>query len=538
MGKTTEINKVNVDIRPAFFKEYNIFKIKVNHELWKKMDRLDFDAFCGMGAKGDVYLYVLTKEPLLKVRNKLEEHNIPFATIAETANVSLKLLVNSICREPGFAVLEGKNYCLLPVSFYRGEKLCKVVDIPEIWASKDNVLSIHSVRFIRYDAEYNEGMPAFRFEDGCLRREFFPDNECFVKHGLPDRKAKSLEYLNTTVNGYLKSRVAVIRMVVDLINKKYEGLLNVSFCTAADVFVFRGERAVKYRDILDDNIVQHFRDGVSSDIPEVYEYYDIPRKGSCRLRLIEDKDAYAEGKDEYARALDVQHITRPSYLEALEKGRLKPIIRGCLTELAIKQDIRGSIDCFSGYIHSLDDTATFYLRKSSSFCFAKKTGMFLEFGTFSLNDPPSWVCEEVLDAKESHIIERGCCVLGLKETDMFPITGSDAWTTICQMEGNIRGKDLRDETIGSLIDAHLFEIDGRRYYFSSVIGNGMQSSIPKADTLMKIVEYKKDMSYEWLLPYICVTYINAGNRFTKYPYPFKYIKEWAVVNGCEWVLEM
>lgn len=534
----TEVNKVDITVNPAFFEQYNVFKIKANKKLWEKLDKLDFEAFCGMGSKGDVNLYVLTKESRSVVHKKLEENEVPFDTIASNSDIPLKLLVNAVCRKPGYAVIAGRNFCLLPVSFHSGDKLRKIVDIPEIWASSDNVISIHSVRFIRYNPDRDEDVPAYRYKDGEFVRDFHPNEECFIKHGIRDKKAKALSYLDTSVNGYLKSRVAIVRMVVDKINETFKGLIELSFCSAADIYSFRGESAKKYQNILDENITQHFKDGVLSDITEIYEYYNIPKEGQCRIRLIEKEEDYDEGKDEHIKSLNVQHITRPVYSEAIEKGQLEPIARGCLTELAIKQDILGNIDCFSGYIHSLDDSATFFLKKDSKFCYAKKNGMFMEFGCFTLNDPPSWARDEILDAEENYIIERNSCVLGLKATSMFPITDSDAWQTINREHGKIRGKEHRNNVLGSLIDAHLFEMDGHIYYFSSVIGKGMQSSILKADTLMEIVEYKKDISYEWLMPYVCVTYINAGNRFTKYPYPFKYIKEWANVNGCDWACEI
>ena len=526
-----ELNRMTIDLLPAFFDSYNVYKIKANRKLWSKLDDLDFEAFCGTGSKGDVHLYILTKDNRKKVRDDLEKKGVPFDTVMETTDVPVKLLINAICRLPGYASLSGKHYCLLPVNFYKGKKLKCVVDIPEIQVSKDGVVSIHSARFVRFDPNYHDGLPAYRFTGDSMVRDYHPDDMCFVRHGIPGSPAASLAYLDTTVTGYLKSRVALVRLISDKIIERFRGLLSLKFCTVDEICVFRGQRAEKYKAMLDKNIEQHFSSGIDSDIPEVYMHYNIPRGDACSIRLIEEKDAYAEGEDVYLSSLNIQHITRPLYEKATENEKLmEPLIRACLTELAIKQDIDGSIDCFSGYIHSLDDSAVFYYRRGARFSFVKKTGMFLKFGVFSLYDPPEWVPESVLDASEEHIVERGQCVIGLNSTDMFPITDSSAWEIISREDGRIRNAALRDDVLGAMVDAHLYECDGRKYYYSSVIGNGMKAKIAKADTLLEIVEYEPDGSYDWLLPYICVTYINAGNRFSKYPYPFKYLREWQRVN--------
>jgi len=524
-----------VDVSPEFFKEYCVYKVSADKTLWNRLDDLDdFEASCGTGTKGNISLYIMSKHNQREIRDRLEAKNISFSTISATQDFPLKLLINAVCRDAGFATLSGKNYYIPPALFYKGEQLLDVVDIPEIWVSRDNVLTVHSTRFVRYDPDYHKSVPIYRYEKGRMKKVKRAEGICYVRKGIPGYKADSLAYLDSTDTGYLMSRVAIISLIVDKINGRFGGFVKVTFDSLKDVAVFRGERATKYRDMLDANIHEHFKLGADLvDVPEFSGLYGIPCNGNCKVMLVEEKDSYEEGEDVYEASLDVQHLTRPLYEKARGSKRgltLKTLARACLTELAIKQDVAGSIDSFSGYMNSLDDMAVFILKEEGTCHYVKKAGIYLEFGSFDTLLPPEWVPEEVLFANESLFILRNGAVIGLRDTDMTPLPSETAWSVIAEKEGKVRGQEFRNDIMGGILDAHIFEKKGRKFYYSSIIGSGMQPKIAKADKIIELIEYKAPESYEWLLPYVCVTYINAGNRFTKYPYPFKYLKEWMKVQ--------
>ena len=504
------INKIRLDVDSNFFKSHHIYKIRCDKELWKRIDDVGFEASCGIKENNNVFLYILTDANKPEVRKHLEERKIPYSTISETGEVPLKLIVNSICRDEGFCTVSGANYYLGSVSFYKNEKLKKVIDIPEIWVSHDGVITVHTVRF----SKWKHGTE-YRVVDDKMVQEKYPDENCYQKRGIKDRKAAPLPYLDISMSGFIASRTMIIQLILSKINHKYPDI-HASFEEAEDIKQFRSVSADKCTKMLDENIKNHFADGVTSDVPGFNELYNIPNTGLCRIKLIEEKEKYAPGEDEHINSLDIQHITRPT----LEENQ-KCIARACFTELAIKQDIKGGVDSFSG---NLSDEATFFIR-DEDFYYVRKQGMYLEFGKFDYFSVPKWVMPEVLEAEESFIIMRDG-VIGLEETDLSPMPDERFAEVMLETDGKIRNKTYRNELIGGVVDAHLYKYDGNMYYYSSIIGQGMNSKISKADTFMKLVEYKPCKDYDWILPYVCVTYINAGNRFTKYPYPFKYLREW------------
>lgn len=554
-AKSVDVTKLRIDIKDAFFKKYCVYRIGTDRRLWNKLDLIDFAASCGKVENGHTYLYILTEENRPTVKRRLEELEVPFDVIGESRTVPAKLLVNAICRDKGFTCLAGKNFWIEPVTFYREDKQVRAVDIPEIWLSNENVISIHTSRFVMYNEHYRN-LPAYRYEEGRLVRDYAPDDSCYVQHGEIDRRtgkqrrAKALNYLSTNDGAYYSSRAALIQLILMRLNKKFSGLLTADFEQAVEIVSFPAESQAKYKKMLDDNIRMHFSEGVWSDAKEFLEIYGIkPIKTGPRIMLVDEKEAYEEGKDEYVPSLDVQHITRPLYLQAKEeidahsenisgegKGSknllMAQLARCCLTELAIKQDVAGGVDSFSGYLTSFREPAVFII-KNDNFCnYVRKDGILLDFGRFDLADPryPSWAPDTLLDVKEKHIVIKDKAILGLEATGISILPDKSSGRIISEKHGKVRNKEYLEPLFGGMIGAHIYELGGEIYYYSSVVGKGMKPNINNASTLMRIVEYVPCDNYDWFLPYVAVTYINAGDRFTKYPYLFKYLEEWMNVN--------
>ena len=537
-----EVSRLKFDIKDSFFEKYNVYRIHSNKDLWKKIDDLTgFTASCGTSEEEGTFLYIMSDKNRHEVHNALEKKGIPFTHINTTRQIPGKLIINAICREKGFISLAGKNYWIEGVNFYDNKSLKHNIDIPEIWIEKDGSLSLHSVRFIRYRKKYSK-LPAFKISGHSLVRTYSPDADtCFVRHGSPNARAKVLNYLNTNSDKYNFTRVAVIRRIRDVINRCFDGLIIASFDTVCDSVQFRSKKSAKaYKGIIDENIRKHFSGGVLSDVPEINEMYSIPNQGEARIKLVKDPEDYEDGQDEYEKSLDIQHITISTY-EAAKKDRakkndpeksdlLQSVSRACLVELAIKQDVKGNIDSFSAYLNELNDSASFFLRDGETYHYVRKTGMYLQFGSFDIMSVPDWVPDKLLDAEETHLILRGKSIIGLRETNISPLASENAGDEVFYRKGAVRNEKVRNELFGGFLDAHVFTGAGKTYYYSSIIGNGMNAIIRNADTLMEFVPYTKCDNYDWILPYIAVTYINAGNRYTKYPYPFKYLNEWIRAN--------
>lgn len=536
-----ELNKVKSNINESFFKQYRVYKIKCDSSLWGHMDSLldTVEASCGKKEEGVTYLYVLTKDNRAALKQALEKAQLDYYIVSETRTVPLKLLVNAVCRDENFMSIGGRNFYLSTVQFYKEDKsLRSVVDIPEIWASNEGCITIHNVRFKRY----REGAsgPFYRLASGKLVRTLRPDEtNCFVIGGLKGKHAGPLPILAIYEADYIGSRAAIVRTVVGKINDRFQGLLRLDFETAEDCMHIGDKTIGTYRKKVDQMIERQFQGiGVKSDIPEVYENYRVPKGDRYRIELIDAKEDYEddEDADPYQPRLDTQHITRETYEAVVGKKEINAIVRACMVELAIKKDIHERRDSFNTSNENLICIVRDEKTKRFTYCEKKNTGE-LVFGEFiEFGEHPDFVRERLFEVKEDYILIKGENMYGIKETEYVPLPSADLLSETIDKKGKIRNTEDRNRLIGGMLDMHLYRYQGRTFYYSASIGGGMNTKIAKASRLMEIVDYSTEgtnKNFDWLFDYLGVTYINAGNRFTKHPYLFKYLKEWQTVEGTQ-----
>lgn len=540
----TDINRILLNIDSNFFRHYSVLRIACTKQLWDRIDELKpyVAASCGIKAEKGYWLYVLTKESKARVRDVLEKVGIEFGNIKEGRELPLKLLINAVCRSDGYISVAGRNYYVSQTNFYSsdGQRLKSVVDIPEIRVDADSCISIHTVRFRKW--KKSDEKAAYYYEDGNLIRTRTPRKEdCYVAGGIEGKKANPLSYLNTTESGYLKSRVSIIRSVVEKINELFQGYVFAQFDSAEDIAHFQKERITRCTENTEMMFLHAFAEtGILSDIPQVYEMYDIKQSGSAQIKLIGPKDSYgADNEDPYVPSLSVQHVTEDTYHKALSeyqrgsKTLMRSLVRACLIELAIKKDVLEKKDSLNP---GADELCVVIRDKENRFhyCRRKEDGE-LTFGSFTYFDgaKPDHIEDSIFDITESHIMIRNNIMYGIAETARMPLPAKNAFEEIKRTKGKVRNGRMRNELLGSILDVHIFKAEGKTYYYSGNIGNGMKPIVAKASTFMELVNYggRACSDLSWIFNYIGVTYINAGDRFTKYPYLFKYLREW--MHCCE-----
>ena len=536
MPNNVQLNKIVINIKDNFFDKYKIYKIRITDgkKLWPKIDDLKTKvvASCGLKENNATYLYLIVEKlSLVEIRETLKKADIPYDVVSMVyTDPPVKLFVNAAMKSKDLISLAGKNYYIAGISFYKTDKKLKTaVDIPEISVFHNGTIQVHQTRFLR--ANKNSKGPFFVLKDDTLERSNIFQEPSYIEHGLKDKKAKPLSYISLTESGFTNSRVWIIKRIVELIKRQFSGLVEISYSTAEDILHVSGDSFISLREEIDKNLEKEFRDtGVKSDIKEIYGLFNIQNKDDFKIKLIPDKKD-DEPKDIHVPDLHTQHIQESTYKKIKNsENAMKYIGRALLTELAIKKGVLEGKDTFN----DVKDEITCIYKDNDILHYCHKNDADLCFGHIDpiYENLPGLIPEEVLSLSETHIIIHNGNLFGLCETPLSPLAGEDAENLIRENHGKVRGEELRNKVAGGILDAHIYMYDNENYIYTSVIGKGMQSKIPKASYLIKVTQYTgKEESLEFLFPYLCVTYINAGDRYTKWPYLFKYITESIAVTS-------
>ena len=562
------VNILSMSVKDCFFEKYSVFKMRVGKNDWKKLDMVN-NEFLASAMEYDGpdrnFFVLVPAEPAaqIKVRNKLDELGFDYGTVQKMGKSSIpyKLILSAAVRARGGMVLSGRLYLYSPGitdGVFLGRRFS--FTMPEISVDANGVISVHNVTFRKVEGSgYDEtkGSPVYTVNKGDLVRKYDPPfNDCVYRHGVEGQKAETISWLSVgKVASFHASRNHMIRDIVCRANKLFDGCVTLSFREAESIQDYStGMSAKKYKASTDVMIKKRFFDiGIDSDIPEMLEEYGIAKGNDAAIRLIDSKEEYkARGvSDEHVADLSVQQVLRDTVDNLkLEDGTYKPrknrkgeivgkysggvmgVFRKNLIELAIKQDILACKDILNPDAEPMivlmrsGEDRMIYASRDAQGC--------LEFGSFYISgiDSPDCVLpyiDEISCIDEDKFIIHEGMVYGLKETMVMPLADQMASTEIRERDGKVRGdkKDgIRTRLFGGMLDAHIYAIDDHIYYYASVPGSGMNETIDKAFYLVEIIGGSVTEDYTWLLDSVCVTYVGVGDRYTKFPYLFKYLREW------------
>lgn len=254
--------------------------------------------------------------------------------------------------------------------------------------------------------------------------------------------------------------------------------------------------------------------------------------------LIHNQDYYKENdlSDPYSsfdRSTPIQCVT----LEDACNKDSEVIYKTIIKELLIKNEIingrRFIIDDWSLYgysepwifgIMSNNDSYFMKVMPNGEFKLIKKSGLFasfkeevytfLEHVLMSVNDDDKMV---IFDDKGNInlIVDSGLIPLPSKE--MFDIDSP-------------RSKDSRATNLAGVLDINLYQSEENTQYSAGLIGKGVNTSIPAAPHIYTSKIKKGEQLMPYLLETLGVQFVKY-NSFTVLPYPFKYIREWVLMEN-------
>lgn len=366
---------------------------------------------------------------------------------------------------------------------------------------------------------------------------------------------------------FAESKMGVLTEAVNRFNRKFNGIACLDFYTTNEytaldytnstakenknvVFAALTKLPVKLIDCVSDDYSEAFCQRIADE----FEFlYGLPMKRGKRIsldhfnvRVIHNKEYYEGMHDPHndaPRNAAVQHITLEDFADNCESA-----IVTIVHELLIKQDLINrhislfnweNIESQSNWVFGMPFNVSgvnHYLfmdiHPDGTFDIEEQKLDLFNMGTYSQ-------CVSIFEdnAKKSEQV-KGMIRNGDGKINLIRDTG---WFSIPEIEsihqellnGNtyLRGKDSRNELLSSCLDVKYLPANKCAYYFVGTIGNGMRATINRACNIRKIEPYgDAPIFFNQLLPLMNVSFVRNG-QLTILPFPFKYLREYASLNG-------
>ena len=93
-----------------------------------------------------------------------------------------------------------------------------------------------------------------------------------------------------------------------------------------------------------------------------------------------------------------------------------------------------------------------------------------------------------------------------------------------------RNKDSRTINLAGVLDINLYYLEEMTQYSAGLIGKDVNASIPTAPHIYSSIVEKSEQLMPHLLETLGVQFVKFNN-FIVLPYPFKYLREWILMES-------
>ena len=501
-------------------------------------------------------------------------------------NTLLQLMLNSLgsVKHPflRFNNLTGHLYCFHPDWVRKSKKdnviwqvPCLEISITPECRMKFDVRTFTSEllkKKITFQKRKFEDYPKYVFSvHNTLRRKLRGDKEtAFIQRQIDGEKTSNIDFLHIrSIKDFEKSKMGIVTSVILQFNEQLAGLVKVDFDDITDYRSIDYDRntakenvaliqstldnaSIRIVDGIGDEYSLEFCNKIQSLLQGKYHIFaPIGKritKNCLNLYLIHNAAYYLDGNDPHQKQYHdsaVQHITFEDF-----SGHEEYAISTVVHELLIKSDLKaGKISLFDWTSLNLNEDISFGMCASDEFT---EHYFFIHIhpdgSFFIIEQEPSLFeqteysdCVQIFeDAKLHSETIKGIIRDSHGNINIIKDTG---WVTIPEIfrihdeleNGNtaLRGKEMRENLLSSVIDIKYFQNDNAAYYFVGTIGAGMKYLLHTAANIRKIEPYgSASLLFESLLPLMNVTFVRNG-QLTIIPFPFKYLREHILSLGYE-----
>lgn len=395
--------------------------------------------------------------------------------------------------------------------------------------------------------------------NGKFRRVLKEDssNKIYINKEIPGKKAE-MPFLDLNANMLKLNRAYFINHVVKQLNSRYGSFLTISFMDYSLVkkvtarrdadFVQKSLSCLSSHHIYMTSLMpkgaydseyESLRSSLSGELRKEIARTPINPEKDMEIVFLHNKDYYRDIEDPY-KHLSREHVVQCVTLENSTNkiiAEKKVIINTIFKEMTIKDDI------LNKHRITLDDWQSFgfngnwvfgeevnnkkyfmIVHSDGSLEFDHQKGLLDKYENKVLYSLSSKL--DSLDLKGKSIIrDAENNIIVLSRTNTFCMPNPD----IFSLNSVSRSKEAREHYLSGVTDINLFAHENECYYNAGIVGNGMNTSIPKANLLYKVTVINGRNIIESVLGMMAVMFVKY-NTFTVLPYPMKYLREYIKMN--------
>lgn len=266
------------------------------------------------------------------------------------------------------------------------------------------------------------------------------------------------------------------------------------------------------------------------------------KPNALNLCLIHDKDFYRKKEDAHTvdSEIPLQHITVETVRNCSNAQLLLPAAAKCIYDLIIKDDIQKKhISLFDwkklGFIVPVEFWMKVFedkekkIRKYGSVIIDSKGSI-----QFSLTGNEAEPAVQILQMDKSYktVIKKGKDYNVIQDTTLFTIPNLEEiyhqMETVPPKKSISRSRENIENVLPDIVDIRTWMEKGCLYY---IVGNnsyGMDGKFLRATPVRKVIARPgSELFFQELLPTLAMPFVR-NKRYTVYPFPLKYIREYAV----------
>lgn len=403
-----------------------------------------------------------------------------------------------------------------------------------------------------------ETCPRYQFSiKGTLKRVFEKDDNSYIKRNRDGKKAE-VPFLSFFKDKIKFCRAYLLNSIVEKFNEVYKGLATITFIEKEI------ERKIEARkdgpffekvvELLIGKTINLINMDKASEDKETFNYMvlriqemlpltniivseEIKTK-EMNIVLIHNQEYYKDNdlKDPYVlfdRSTPIQCVTLEDACFKDSDAIYKTIIK----ELEIKNEIinerRLLIDEWKAYKHAgsfvfgsmVDNNAYFMsVLPTGDFKLIKKSNTFSSFKEELYSKLESLLFNIKADEKLIVADDLGNVNI-ISDSGIIPLPGKEVFAS-----ESPRSNESKEIFLAGILDINLYQKDGMIQYNSGPIGKTLNVSIPVAPHIYNVLVKNGKEIMTRLIETLGVQFVKY-NSFTVIPYPFKYLREWILMNS-------
>lgn len=392
---------------------------------------------------------------------------------------------------------------------------------------------------------------------GTLKRTFNKDDNAFIRKSLNGKKAK-IPFISFGSKDKFFCKANILLSVMNTFNEKFKGIINIElltkevvrkietkkdnsfFCNIKfllsnkNIYISNYDKLEEDKEIFD-KLVQNMKNFLP--FSNIVATNKIQTK-QLNIVLIHNQEYYKEKKivDPYSkfdRSTPIQCVT----IEDACYDDLEVIYKTIIKELEIKNEIINEhkilIDDWKSYLFNrqwifgcLSNNIAYFMNllPDGSFKMIRKSSEFSAFKEDIYNKLERSLFAVKGDDKMIVADDKGNINV-IADTEIIPLPSKELFES-----NSPRGKSSKEKYLTGVLDINVYDSENCIEYSSGPIGYGVNKTIPNAPHIYKIKILEGTEKMTDIIKTLGVQFVKY-NSYTVIPYPFKYIREWILMEN-------